>query len=85
MSRITRPHKKEFWRTLLTKAAIWIVSEIVLNAAGTDNLADYSEFVFDAERFIVSSAITTVATPLPPLQIKADTTDTGLDFYRIES
>ena len=29
------------------KAATWLVAEIVLNLMGMDDLADYSEFVFE--------------------------------------
>lgn len=32
---------------LFTKTIAWLVAEVVLNLAGLDNLADYSEFVFD--------------------------------------
>ena len=35
------------WKILLTKTLIWLVAEIILNFIGIDNLADYSEFVFD--------------------------------------
>ena len=34
---------KKFW----FKAATWMVAEIVLNCIGLDNLADYSEYLFD--------------------------------------
>ena len=32
---------------LIVKAVTWILAEVVLNLVGLDNLADYSEFVFD--------------------------------------
>lgn len=32
---------------LIVKAITWILAEVVLNLVGLDNLADYSEFVFD--------------------------------------
>lgn len=31
----------------ITKLTIWLVAEIILNAIGLDDLADYSEFVFE--------------------------------------
>lgn len=34
-------------KQLFIKTATWLVAEVVLNLAGLDNLADYSEFVFD--------------------------------------
>jgi hypothetical protein len=35
------------WKTLLVKMIFWLITEVVLNAVGLDNLADYSEFVFE--------------------------------------
>ncbi len=31
---------------LITKLAVWLLAEILLNLLGLDNLADYSEFIF---------------------------------------
>jgi hypothetical protein len=38
-----KAHRKDTVKKIIT----WIVAEIVLNAVGLDNLADYSEFVFE--------------------------------------
>lgn len=35
------------WKKLLTKTVVWLAAEILLNFLGMDNLADYSEFIFD--------------------------------------
>ena len=35
------------YQALVIRIVIWILSEIVLNYAGIDELADYSEFLFD--------------------------------------
>lgn len=43
------PHKTAPWKKILFKTSVWLVSEIVLNAVGTDTLADYGEFVFDMQ------------------------------------
>ena len=40
---------KTQWKKLCFKATFWLVTEIVLNLIGLDNLADYSEFIFDQE------------------------------------
>ena len=32
---------------LIAKAVIWLVTEILFNFMGIDDLADYSEFVFE--------------------------------------
>ncbi len=37
---------KTKWSTLVLKIIIWLSGEIYLTAIGLDNLADYSEFVF---------------------------------------
>lgn len=40
---------KRQWKTIWVKATIWLIAEIVLNLLGLDNLADYSEFLFEKE------------------------------------
>jgi hypothetical protein len=40
---------KTQWKKVWLKATVWLAAEIVLNWIGIDNLADYSEFVFDKE------------------------------------
>jgi hypothetical protein len=35
------------WQRTFKQLTFWVVAEIVLNLAGLDNLADYSEFVFE--------------------------------------
>ena len=40
---------KRQWKKAWVKATLWIVTEIVLNLLGLDNLADYSEFLFEKE------------------------------------
>ena len=37
---------KTKWSNLVLKIIIWLSGEIYLTAIGLDNLADYSEFVF---------------------------------------
>ncbi|MEW6497954.1 MAG: hypothetical protein AB1589_36460 [Cyanobacteriota bacterium] len=37
------------WKKIWVKAVIWLVTEIILNLLGLDNLADYSEFLFEQE------------------------------------
>lgn len=37
------------WRKLLIKTAVWLTVEILLNLLGIDDLADYSEFVFERD------------------------------------
>lgn len=37
------------WRKLLFNLSLWLVAEVVLTVLGLDNLADYSEFVFQSQ------------------------------------
>ncbi len=37
------------WKKIWIKATFWLVIEITLNLLGLDNLADYSEFIFEKE------------------------------------
>lgn len=50
-------------RQLFTKTIVWLVAEVVLNLAGLDNLADYSEFVFD-QHAAATIGHPTITTPL---------------------
>ena len=34
-------------KNLLTKMLVWLAAEILLTSLGTDDLADYSEFIFE--------------------------------------
>lgn len=38
-------HKKK----VFTKIIVWLAAEIILNLMGLDNMADYSEFVFERD------------------------------------
>ncbi|MCL6436603.1 MAG: hypothetical protein K6T90_20825 [Leptolyngbyaceae cyanobacterium HOT.MB2.61] len=40
---------RSYWKTTITKATIWLAAEILLTVVGLDNLADYSEFIFERE------------------------------------
>jgi hypothetical protein len=47
------------WKTLIAKVAVWILLELILNFLGLDNLADYSEFLFQTRSIsLTDSAIT---------------------------
>ncbi|MEO1432609.1 MAG: hypothetical protein AAFV71_26755 [Cyanobacteria bacterium J06633_8] len=39
------------WQKLLVKTAFWLATEIILNLIGIDDLADYSEFVYENKNF----------------------------------
>lgn len=37
------------WQKLFQRVGFWLAAEILLNLLGLDNLADYSEFIFDQD------------------------------------
>ncbi len=43
------------WKILILKTTIWLVAEIGLNFLGLDNLADYSEFIFEKNVIVFST------------------------------
>ncbi|HEY9673649.1 MAG TPA: hypothetical protein V6D11_19570 [Waterburya sp.] len=44
------------WRKLLVKTTVWIAAEIILNLLGLDNLADYSEFIYEQDVPVLSQS-----------------------------
>lgn len=44
------------WKFLLIKGVIWLVSEILLTLVGLDDLADYSELIFEKNTLYFSTA-----------------------------
>jgi hypothetical protein len=45
--------KQIHWKTLSIGTIFWLITEVVLNTVGLDNLADYSEFVFERNAIVV--------------------------------
>ncbi len=41
----------------LARVLFWLVAEILLNCLGLDNMADYSEFIFEKNHYQVSSQV----------------------------
>jgi hypothetical protein len=41
------------WKTVLAKTVIWLAAEILLNFVGIDDMADYSEFIFEKHATIL--------------------------------
>ncbi len=37
------------WQKLFVQTSAWVTTEVLLNVVGLDNLADYSEFVFQSK------------------------------------
>ena len=42
------------WKKLIVKVTAWLAAEIILNLLGLDNLADYSEFLYEQEVTVLS-------------------------------
>jgi len=47
----------KYQKVLVVRLFLWLVTEISLGAIGLDNMADYSEFVFDEKRITHFSLI----------------------------
>ena len=47
------------WLKIIAKLMFWLLAEIVLNFIGVDDLADYSEFVFDKKLMVHLSCVYT--------------------------
>ncbi|MGB6300436.1 MAG: hypothetical protein WBF90_30270 [Rivularia sp. (in: cyanobacteria)] len=43
--------KRVRWRKLFVETSAWVSAEVMLNVVGLDNLADYSEYVFQSKAF----------------------------------
>ena len=43
------------WKKLLAKTVVWLAAEILLNFLGLDELADYSEFIYESHVIVSSS------------------------------
>ena len=60
------------WKRLLLKIAFWLLVETILSLYGLDNLADYSEYVFE-RRGAEAIAALQAATPNEPLPREVQT------------
>lgn len=40
------------WKKIALKVTIWLVAEVYLNFLGLDNMADYSEFIFERDAIV---------------------------------
>lgn len=45
---------KTQWKKLFVKTTVWLAAEIILNLIGLDNLADYSEFIYEQDVMVLS-------------------------------
>lgn len=54
------------WQKMVVKITVWVVAEIILNLIGLDNVADYTEFVFEQDMVILTDLYQTVIIT-PPL------------------
>lgn len=48
------------WKNLVLRSAMWLATEVLLTVAGLDDLADYSEFVFEKHASISIIRIETI-------------------------
>jgi hypothetical protein len=52
------------WQKLLIKTSFWLATEIILNLVGIDDLADYSEFVYENKNFGVKIGCISTLIPM---------------------
>lgn len=43
------------WKQSLSRIIVWFAAEVILNCVGLDDLADYSEFIFERNIIAVNS------------------------------
>ena len=48
------------WQRVLFKIMFSVVTEITLNVLGLDNLADYSEFIFEGQTIVIATSLPAV-------------------------
>lgn len=48
------------WKKSVLKVTVWIAAEIVLNLIGIDDLADYSEFIFESRHITADLPATVI-------------------------
>ncbi|WP_299487214.1 hypothetical protein [Acaryochloris sp. IP29b_bin.137] len=51
------------WQQLLVSLVLWLIAEIFLNLAGIDDLADYSEYLFDRHAVAVGVGTQLILSP----------------------
>jgi hypothetical protein len=54
------------WKKMVVKVTVWVVAEIILNLIGLDNLANYTEFVYEQDMVILTDLYQIVIVT-PPL------------------
>lgn len=54
------------WKKMVVKITVWVVAEIILNLIGLDNLANYTEFVYEQDMVILTDLYQIVIVT-PPL------------------
>ena len=42
------------WRKVIIRLSIWLIAEIVLTCLGIDDLADYSEYLYQRNLIVLS-------------------------------
>lgn len=42
------------WRKVIIRLSIWLIAEIVLTCLGIDDLADYSEYLYERNLIVLS-------------------------------
>ncbi|MEW5859024.1 MAG: hypothetical protein AB1861_16835 [Cyanobacteriota bacterium] len=46
---------KAQWKRVFVKTTVWLITEIILNLLGLDNLADYNDFILEQKKIMAMS------------------------------
>jgi hypothetical protein len=57
------------WQKVLVKTTIWLAAEILLSLLGLDDLADYSEFIFERHLIVTSYLTLSITSQAPSFRI----------------
>lgn len=60
------------WRNLLLKITGWLIAEAILNLVGLDNLADYSEFIFERHSVAEAAEASEAAIAIDPPHVSQE-------------
>ncbi len=55
---------KRPWKALLIRTTVWLAAEVMLSIIGLDDLADYSEYLFEGRHTNVAEWAVSFHTPV---------------------
>ncbi len=52
------------WKSILLRTTVWLAAEVMLGVIGLDDLADYSEYLFEGRHTNVAERMVSFHTPI---------------------